>query len=104
MVASTVIHQFADSGIRLRIDDETATLDISGDPNHPNPIKVKELAISYKTTSCGSEITNLVYVLDDADRPVAYVHPDHLNRPEEWPTWARELVDQHRPNNTSSNL
>ncbi|MFG2676961.1 hypothetical protein [Streptomyces sp. NPDC048445] len=105
MVASIATYQFTETGVRLRIDDETATLDVSGDPEHPNPIRVAELNISYRTTTTrtgesvemATEITNITYLLDHADYQVAYVHPDHLQQSQEWPDWVAELVDQHRP-------
>jgi len=108
VVTSTVTYQFTETGVRLRIDDETATLDVSGDPARPNPIRVTELAISYKATETrtgdtvktATEITNITYLLNHADYQVAYVHPDHLEQPQEWPAWVAELVDQYRPNTT----
>lgn len=105
MITCTVTYQVAETGVRLRIDDKTATLNVSGDPAHPNPVRVTELAIGYKTTETrtgdtaevAAEITNITYLLDRADYPVAYVHPDHLANPQEWPAWVATLVEQYRP-------
>jgi hypothetical protein len=112
VIASSVIYEFTETGVRLRIHDETATLNVSGDLAHPNPVKVTELAISYKTalTATGntatvsSEITNITYVLDHPDYQVAYVHPDHLEQPQEWPTWVAELIDQYRPRSATEGV
>ncbi|MFD4795925.1 hypothetical protein OG473_39550 (plasmid) [Streptomyces anulatus] len=109
MIASTVIYErtqpFTETGVRLRIDDASATLNVSGDPNNPKPIRVTELAISYKaaethtggTTETVVEVTNITYRLDHDDHKVAYVHPTHLDQPHEWPAWVAELVDHYRP-------
>lgn len=109
MIASIVIyertHQSTETGFRLRIDDAAATLNVSGDPRNPKPIRVTELAISYKVTEAHTgattetvvEVTNITYLLDHDDHKVAYVHSSHLDQPHEWPTWVAELVDHYRP-------
>ncbi|MGW7398099.1 hypothetical protein ACWGH7_16560 [Streptomyces cyaneofuscatus] len=114
MIASTVIYertqQFTETGVRLRIDDTTATLNVSGDPNNPKLIRVTELAIGYKstpvhtgrTTETTVEVTNITYRLDDPDCKMAYVHASRLGQPQEWPAWVAELVDHYRPGDSGA--
>ncbi|NEC17894.1 hypothetical protein [Streptomyces parvus] len=112
MITSTVIYertqQYTETGVRLRIDDVSATLNVSGNPNNPKPISVTELAIGYKATQVHSgrttkttvEVTNITYLLDDPDCKMAYVHASRLDQPQEWPTWVAELVEHYSPSGT----
>lgn len=104
-MSATVFYRSTETGVRIRIDDENATLDMGHSRSFPNMIRVTELAITYKATekhdgeavqqTC--EVSRIVYVLDDEDTSTAFVHPDYLDQPQEWPEWARKLVDEHRP-------
>ncbi|PVC80570.1 hypothetical protein DBP19_36140 [Streptomyces sp. CS090A] len=104
-MAATAFYRSTTTGVRIRIDDENATLNLSGDPARPNLVRVTELAISYKTTenlngtatNSTSEVTDVVYVLDHEDTRVAYMNPDQLSQPDQWPAWVREQADQHSP-------
>ena len=101
MTASTVVHQVDTHSVRLRID-ERATIDLGNHPDYPRDVPVIELAVIYTTTKSAdgpaqTEVTSITYVLDDEEDKVAFVHPDFLNQPDEWPAWVRDLVDKHRP-------
>ncbi|WP_145503152.1 hypothetical protein [Streptomyces sp. CFMR 7] len=98
---TTVTYRSTETGVRIRIDDETAAIDVSSNPDHPVMKKAVELAITYKITETRDGITggvtNLTYLLDDPDAPIVYVHPDYLDQSQKWPEWVRNLVDEHRP-------
>lgn len=56
--------------------------------------RVAELHIRYE----GCKVTRIAYkVTGDGDYDSVSVHPDYLDRPQEWPTWVRFLVEEHRP-------
>lgn len=56
--------------------------------------RVTELHIRYE----GCEVTRIAYkVIGDDDYDSVSVHPDYLDRPQEWPNWVRCLVEEHRP-------
>ncbi|MFE7485480.1 hypothetical protein [Streptomyces sp. NPDC057552] len=104
-MAATVTYRTTETGIRIRIDDDNATIDTGGNPNRPLMVKVVEVGITYKTTetrdgdnlAVTSGVTNLTYLLDDPDNPIAYVHPDYLDQAQKWPEWVRNLIEEHRP-------
>lgn len=101
MVNSTVIHQVDTHSVRLAVHDPV-TIDLGSNPAYPDEATVTELAVIYKTTTSAdsparTEITSITYVLDHKEHQTAFVHPDFLDQPHEWPAEVRELVDQHRP-------
>ncbi len=101
MTATTLIHQSSTHSVRLRLD-EPATIDLSGHPHYPRIVPVLELAVAYETTrkpDTGpvTRVTSITYVLDDEEDKAAFVHPDYLDSPDEWPAWVREQVDANRP-------
>ncbi|MEW1630824.1 hypothetical protein AB0387_26120 [Streptomyces sp. NPDC089173] len=104
-MATTVTYRTTETGVRIRIDDEDATIDIGHHPEYPVMVKVVELGITYKTTETrdgdslvvAGGVTNLTYLLDDPDNSIAYVHPDYLDQSLRWPEWVRSLVGEHRP-------
>ncbi|MFD7855247.1 hypothetical protein ACFV6B_13305 [Streptomyces microflavus] len=104
-MAATVFYRSTTTGVRIRIDDKNATIDLGENPHYPNIKRATELAITYETTEKRdreavqktSEVSRIVYVLDDEDTPSAFVHPDYLNQPQDWPEWVREQVEKHRP-------
>lgn len=108
-MTATVFYQYTETGVRLRIDDETATIDLGDHPDHPNRIRVTELAVTYKATEIrdgaavetACEVTNITYLLASTETPVAYVHPDYCDQPQEWPGWVRDLVAANRPADAS---
>lgn len=101
MTASTVIHQVDTHSVRLRLT-EHVTIDLGHNPAYPDEATVTELAVNYETTKSidspvHTKVTSITYVLDHTEHQTAFVHPDFLDQPHEWPAWARDLVDQHRP-------
>lgn len=103
MVTSTVSHQVDTHCVRLRIHGD-ATIDLGNHPDYPRNVPVTEVAVIYTTTQSDdsasaprTEVTSITYVLDDEDDKTAFVHPDYLDQPGEWPDWVRALIDQHRP-------
>lgn len=104
MVTSTVSHQVDTHSVRLRIHDE-ATIDLGHSPSFPRHVPVTEVAVIYTTTQSAdsasgprTEVTSISYVLDDEEDKAAFVDPDFLDQPNEWPDWVRDLIDQYRPN------
>ena len=105
MITSTLTYRTNETGVRLSINSDDATIDMGNNPAYPVPVKVTELAISYKTAETfhdgnvevASEVTGITYMLTGGEDPIAFVHPDFLDKPEEWPAWVRDLVDEHRP-------
>jgi hypothetical protein len=95
----------SETGVRLRIDSDNATIDMGHHPEYPIMVKVAELAINYKTREnptdgdikTVSEVTGITYMLTGGEDPMAFVHPDYLDQPDEWPAWVRKLVEEHRP-------
>lgn len=91
--------------VRLDVSGEDATIDMGENPAYHPPAQVTGLAISYKTTSTHtdggdtvtSEVTDITYTIGNKDYDTASVHHDFLGQPDEWPTWVRELVDEHNP-------
>lgn len=103
MVISTVAHQTDTHSVRLRIHGE-ATIDLGHHPDYPRNVRVTEVAVIYTTTqdedslsAPRTEVTSITYVLDDEETKTAFVHPDYLDQPNEWPEWVRELIDERRP-------
>ncbi|MFF7631502.1 hypothetical protein [Streptomyces cyaneofuscatus] len=102
---ATAFYRSTTTGVRIRIDDENATIDLGDNPHYPDTHRVTELAITYETTEKHdgeavqktSAVSRIVYVLDDEDTPMASVHDDYLNKPQEWPQWVREQVEWHQP-------
>ena len=91
--------------VRLDVSGEDATIDMGENPAYHPPAQVTELAISYKTTrnlrdnTAASEVTDITYRIANKDYDTASVHHDFLDKPNEWPDWVRELVDEHNPAN-----
>lgn len=103
MVTSTVSHQVDTHSVRLRIHGE-ATIDLGHSPAYPREVPVTEVAVIYTTTQSAdsasgprTEVTSISYVLDDEQDKSAFVDPDFLDQPNEWPDWLRALIDQYRP-------
>ena len=103
MVTSTVVHQVDTHSVRLRIQGE-ATIDLGHSPAYPREVPVTEVAVIYTTTQDAdsasaprTEITSITYVLEDEEHKTAFVYPDYLDQPGEWPEWVRTLIDRHRP-------
>lgn len=103
MVNSTVSHQVDTHSVRLHIHGE-ATIDLGHSPSFPREVPVTEVAVIYTTTQSAdsasaprTEVTSISYVLDDEEDKAAFVHPDFLDQPNEWPDWLRSLIDQYRP-------
>lgn len=103
MVSSTTICAVDTHSVRLRIDDPAATIDFNDNPAYPDLARVTEIAVIYETrTREGNQqgttkVTSITYVVDHEEHQTAFVHPDFLDQPDEWPAWARALVDHHRP-------
>lgn len=103
MVFTTTICAVDIHSVRLRINDSAATIDFGHHPDYPNLARVTEIAFIYETrTGEGDQdstttLTNIAYVVDHEESQTAFVHPDFLDQPDEWPAWVRELVDHHRP-------
>ncbi len=95
-VATSLLHQVSTHSVRLRIDEQ-ATIDLGHHPDYPRHVVVTELAVVYETTKSGTTVTSITYVLDDEEDKAAFVHPEYLGLPDEWPAWVRLLVDEHRP-------
>ena len=104
-MTATLFYRSTETGVRIRLEDDNATIDLGANPNYPVMFRATELALTYKTTEAHDgdavrktcEVSRIVYVLDDEDTPTAFVHPDYLNQPQEWPEWVREQVEKHRP-------
>ncbi|MGW0948452.1 hypothetical protein ACWD4O_38680 [Streptomyces sp. NPDC002623] len=101
MTATTMICQTSTHSVRLRLD-EKVTIDLGSHPDYPRIVPVTELAVIYETTKkldsdSVTIVTGISYVLDDEEDKAAFVHPDYLDLPEEWPAWVREQVNANRP-------
>lgn len=101
MVNSTVLHQVDTHSVRLAIH-EPLTIDLGDHPDYPDEATVTELAVIYTTTSNAdsaprTEVTSIAYVLDHTEHQTAFVHPDFLSQPDQWPAGVRKLVDAHNP-------
>jgi hypothetical protein len=101
VVNSTVMHQVDTHSVRLAIHDPL-TIDFNDNPTYPDEATVTEIAVIYTTTSSAdspprTEVTSITYVLDHPEHQTAFVHPDFLDQPNEWPDKVRELVDAHNP-------
>ena len=101
MVTSTVSHQVDTHSVRLAIHDPL-TIDLGNNPAYPDEATVTELAVIYTTTTPEggtphTEVTSIAYVLNHEEHKTAFVHPDFLDQPDEWPAGVRQLVDQHKP-------
>lgn len=103
MVTGTIVSTVDTHSVRIRIDDASATIDLAANPHYPDPARVTELAINYETRTGESsrdsdtKVTSITYLLDHKEHQTAFVHPDFLDSPGEWPDWVRAQVDQHRP-------
>jgi hypothetical protein len=89
--------------------DDPVTIDLGNHPDYPRIVPVTELALSYETTTKpGTDptttVTSISYILDDEEDKAAFVHPDYLETPEEWPAWVREQVDANRPTQSEERL
>ncbi|MFK0288263.1 hypothetical protein ACIQVL_48500 [Streptomyces sp. NPDC090499] len=103
MVASTTICTVDTHSVRLRIDDAAATIDFGHNPAYPDLALVTEIAVIYETRTGEDDqerttkVASIAYVVSHDEHQTAFVHPNFLDQPAEWPVWVRELVDHHRP-------
>lgn len=90
----------------------TVELEISGAPTvefgteaHPEAATVTGLTIGYKVNEsfhgnigrADTEVTRIIYRVAGAFFDTAGIHPEFLDKPEEWPDWVRVLVEENTP-------
>lgn len=103
MITSMLNTQTTNTLVRLDVGGDQAFIEMGDNPHYPKPVQVTAVAIAYTTTQTGDsagadcEVTNITYTVTGQDYSTISVHPDFLDKPEAWPTWARTLVDQYRP-------
>lgn len=103
MVSTTIVTTLDTHSVRLRINDPAATIDFGHNPAYPDIARVTEISVVYETRtkegqSTGqTRVTSINYQVDHEEHQSAFVSPEFLEQPEEWPAWVRGLVDEHNP-------
>lgn len=89
MATATLVSTTTTTELVLAIDGNL-TLDIG----ERDQVPVTGMRITYRDT----ELAGIVYdTIEHGEASTAVLHPDYLNTPDEWPYWARALVNQYRP-------
>lgn len=88
MNTATVIARNVTTKVALTITGHTI------DAGETDEVPVTALRLTYHN----GQVIGIDYdTIEDGVASGATVHPDFLNRPDAWPDWVRDLVDEHRP-------
>lgn len=106
MVTSTVTGRTTKQEVELDVTD-APPIEIDEAPWSVRKANVNAIRISYETLEvivgnirqAEARVTGIAYETDDQESidGEVFVHPDFLDKPDEWPDWVRALVDEHRP-------